>query len=58
MAELLSRQLHLALSRDNGNNNNNKASAAVLADARNSQLKLARANRTTVKFYFHFLANF
>nr|CAD2180835.1 unnamed protein product [Meloidogyne enterolobii] len=44
LAELLSRQLHLALSRD-GNQNN--SSAAVLADARNSQLKLARANRTT-----------
>uniref|UniRef100_A0A1I8B9N0 Uncharacterized protein n=1 Tax=Meloidogyne hapla TaxID=6305 RepID=A0A1I8B9N0_MELHA len=45
LAELLSRQLHLALSRDETQNNN--SSAAVLADARNSQLKLARANRTT-----------
>lgn len=54
LAELLSRQLHLALSRD-GNQNN--SSAAVLADARNSQLKLARANRTTVIYFKIIQAN-
>ncbi|KAL7070318.1 hypothetical protein ACQ4LE_010498 [Meloidogyne hapla] len=55
LAELLSRQLHLALSRDETQNNN--SSAAVLADARNSQLKLARANRTTLILFFYFEKN-
>jgi hypothetical protein len=43
LAELISRELHLSLSRDP------QLGQSVLADSRNSQLKLTHSNRTSVR---------